>query len=141
MLNDWLLYNKKDTVMDRSQVWKMLEEKNVAKVEIHFQGGNDEGGCDNIVLLDAEGKTIGEMNEWYEHKEWCPETEQWKVTNKPTNDDLLSKALCEPVYEKYYTFAGEFYVDGTLHWCVKDRLVTISASEEVSTWESFEEEV
>lgn len=127
--------------MDRSQVWKMLEEKNVAEVQIYFQGGNDEGGCDNILLFDVEGNKISEMTEWYPAQEWCPETRTWKTLEKPTDDQLLSKALCEPVYDKYSSFAGDFYVNGTLHWLVKDRVVKMDGSEEVSTWEGFEEEV
>lgn len=140
MLNDWLLYNKKESGMDRNQVWKMLEEKNVAKVEIGFQGGNDEGGCDTIVLFDAKGNNIGEMTEWYESQEWCPETRSWKTLEKPTDEQLLSKALCAPVYEKYYTFAGNFYVNGILHWDVKNKRVWMDGSEEVPSYESFEED-
>lgn len=69
---------------------------------VYFSGGGDSGGVDRIELLDAAGDEVGKVGE----DDSLPDgTSLWDVLGKP-------------VYDRYYSFAGEFYVDGTVTWDV-----------------------
>lgn len=126
-------------IMSREQVWAALEGR-AALVSVYFEGGNDEGGVDDISFKDSEGKTIKRMQEYYPTGTWNSETRTMDYdTSKVTLDELLSFNLCKPVYDKYYSFAGDFYVTGTVTWDVIKKTVTMQGNEEVKEYENFEE--
>lgn len=128
--------------MTREQIWAALEGR-AASVEVVFQGGNDEGGVEDIYFMDADGNQIERMQEYYPHSGvWNTETQTMDYSKtEPTPDQLLSFNLCRPVYSKYYSFAGDFYVQGTLTWDVLNKQVTMDGTEEVSQYENFQETV
>jgi hypothetical protein len=109
--------------MNRDQVFAELAKRGIAKAVVHFSGGEDEGGVDApIALLDSSDKVMNQMEECYD--------------DRPVGiDKQLSKALCAPVYDKYYSFAGEYYVHGQLVWNVADRKVLLDGEESHSTYE------
>lgn len=92
--------------MTRNEVFTELEKQGITCVTVLFSGGNDEGGCDGITATKADGTTI----------------------DLPENDDL-GEALVTPIYDKYYGFAGEFSVNGTLIWDVSSKTVKMSGDE------------
>jgi hypothetical protein len=120
--------------------WDELAKRNVAKVVVHFQGGNDEGGVDNIVLQDAAGKEIGTLDEVYNDTEWNEKTKRHEP-KKLDADGELARQLVKPVYDKYSSFCGDFYVSGDVTYDVKARTAKISGAEEVKQDEEFEEEL
>ena len=73
--------------------------------------------------------------------QWDSNAKKWIESAPPTDEQKLSQDLCRPVYEQYDTFAGEYYVNGTVVWDVKTRKVTNEGVEEVSSSESFSEEI
>lgn len=129
--------------MDRQQVFAALREMGVAKVEVSFQGGNDEGGVDVICLKDSHGTTMKELEDFYvgEGSIWDPESEKWVPSAQATPEQLLREALCRPVYDKYDSFGGEFYVYGKVVWNVASEKVTMDGQEIVESYEDFEEDV
>jgi hypothetical protein len=127
---------------DREAVFRKLESRNIARVEVFYGGGDDEGGVHDILLYDAKGNKVGQMQEFYgNYKTWNNKTNTWDEPEPPTEEQLLSKSLCKPVYEVYDTFAGEYYVDGVMTWDVAKRKVTNSGSERSESWDSFSSEV
>lgn len=126
--------------MDKKEVFDLLHDRGIKKVVVSFDGGNDEGGVSSITLEHSDD-TTSEMNEWYPSSTYDPETRTWKESSPPSKDEELSKALCKPVYDKYSSFAGEFYVNGEVIWDVVSRKATMSGDEEVSSYEPFEEEL
>ena len=126
----------------RNSVFTALQTKNVAKALVHFSGGGDEGGVNSIELVDSTGKIIETLNEYYEGAmQWDSNANKWIESAPPTDEQKLSRDLCCPVYEQYHSFAGEFYVNGTVIWDVKTRKVTNEGIEEVRSDESFSEEI
>ena len=126
--------------MNKQQVFQALRERGAAKAVVKFSGGNDEGGCEGIEFYDQLGNPAGEMEEHWGDSEWDPVKQ--KYVEKPlTKEQKLSKALCAPVYDKYYSFAGDFYVYGQVVWDVSAGKVTMDGTEEVAHGESFEEEL
>ena len=105
--------------MTRSELFEKLRSRGIKRIEVCFSGGNDEGGVDDIIA-DGEYFNRGEVG-----------SENWELT----------KALCEPVYDKYCSFAGEFYVDGKVIYDVEKETITMTGSEEVPSYESFNEEL
>lgn len=129
-------------VMSRDLVFAALAKKGVNRVEVEYNGGNDEGGVDQIVFFDKDDKKIGEMQEYYGgHSVWDEATKSYKPAAPPDEEQRLSQALCAPVYDKYGSFAGEFYVNGTLTWDVAKRKVNMRGTEEVSHDEDFDDEL
>lgn len=113
-------------MMTKEQVFARLAERGASKAVVPFYGGNDEGFCEGIQLLDSDGIKFEELEEAYE--------EHWYDSSgyhtKPLTDpkDVLSVALCAPVYDRYGSFAGEFSVSGKVVWDVKARTVKIEES-------------
>lgn len=136
------MFGDKKNLMSRSSVFAALKSKGVAKVEVHYSGGNDEGGVNQIELFDADGKNIGHMDEYYGGtQQWDEATQKWIPAAAPNDDQRLSEALCAPVYDKYYSFAGDFYVDGIVRWDVATEKVKMSGTEQVSHDEDFDEDL
>lgn len=127
--------------LERRELWAELRRRNVAKVVVSFSGGGDEGGVDNISLQDAEGNEVGTLEEDYGGSTYDPKTGQWVPVNPPNPDTALVEALVAPVYEKYGSFAGEFYVNGTVDYDVANEKVKMPYRESVETWEEHEEDL
>jgi hypothetical protein len=89
-----------------------LKKKNVAKAIVYFDGGNDDGGVSSIKLLDKENKLI-----------------------ETSIDENLEEELGNPIYFKYGSFAGEFYVSGELVYDVETKEMTWNNVNEESTCE------
>lgn len=110
--------------MDKTYVLDELRKRGASKALVSFSGGNDEGGVDNITLsLKLANGTETEQ-----------ELEVWG--SKGTDDEKLVSELSAAVYDRYYSFAGEFYVNGDVVVDVEEGTVTMSTSEEVPTWEN-----
>jgi len=119
--------------MNNIEVFAELEKRGIKRVEVEFSGGGDEGGCDSVCLIDTEGKTSELKEHWGTYgSDWMPDA---------SADDILSMALCKPVYDKYYSFAGEFHVSGTVVWDVVAKTCKMNGQESVETYESFEDEI
>lgn len=151
--------------LPRSEVFRILRTKGIGKVEVSFSGGNDEGGADEASFFDMEGAPIDlklpeaykghsfdgqDENKWYVHDGYEPDNPDTGRRGKPkyreaTDDErdlsILRASLETPIYERYHTFAGEFYVSGTLEWDVKGTRVVMDGNEEVKSYEPFNREV
>ena len=87
----------------KARVFAMLKTRGAIRAILSYNGGNDEGGVDEITLVlegvDENGNNI--------------------VVNYPTQWDggeELAKLLEGPVDSKYGSWAGEFSAYGTLTW-------------------------
>lgn len=125
--------------LSRTELFAELRKRGVAKVSVEFSGGGDEGGVDNITLYNAEGAEIGTLEEDYGGDQW--NGKEWVPVNPPNPNTELVNTLCAPVYEKYGSFAGEFYVNGTVDYDVEAGTVKMPHRETVERWEEYDEEV
>ena len=133
---------KKNNMMSRDSVFAALSKRGAVRVEVDYSGGNDEGGVNGITLFDANGENIGHMDEYYgETQQWDEATKKYIPSPPPTDEQRLSQALCAPVYDKYYSFAGDFYVNGILTWDVANKKINMRGTEEVSHDEDFDEDL
>jgi len=124
--------------MDRDQLFAFIRSKGGNKCIVHFSGGGDEGGCDNIVIL-KDDTIICELDENYEGQMYDPELQKFIPINQKPEDKFV-RGLCQPVYDKYYSFAGEYSVDGTVTWDCKNKTCKMEGSEEVPSYNGFEED-
>ena len=137
---------------DKNKVFDKLMQLGVIRVEVHFSGGNDEGGADDCTAWNADKEHVklpearayrsSKFNK--ETKEWEPQSWQvWEpaikdsrdATEQEIEDSEFIHLLEEPIYDTYGSFAGEFEVDGTLIWDVTEGTVTMSTDESVQHWE------
>lgn len=93
-------------------VFNELKKKNVSKAIVCFDGGNDDGGVSSIKLLDKENKLI-----------------------ETSIDEKLEEELGNPIYFRYGSFAGEYYVSGELVYDVEHKEMTWNNINEESTFE------
>jgi hypothetical protein len=116
--------------MNKANVFQHLRNLNIHRVDVDFSGGGDEGGPEAISITTLDGKTH-QISPYSYTKEISQE-------NIITNADVI-ESLSGPIYEKYGTFAGEFYVNGTLVWDVGARNVYMQGQESNTVYEPFEE--
>jgi hypothetical protein len=115
--------------MNKEQVFDELSKLGIVEVKVPFSGGGDEGWVEGVY---AEHTQLGELelgDEWHKGKDGD------KVTPE------LRTALAKPVYDKYGSFAGEFYVQADLMWNVPERKVYFTGQEEERNWVDLKEEV
>ena len=107
-------------VLSRDEMFTRLRQMNAAKAIVEFSGGGDEGGVDSITLYDGEGRLLAsftpqarsKLEENYSGSRWDGVCYVPVEPDTPNNE--LARALAAPVHERYGSFAGEFYVTGTV---------------------------
>jgi hypothetical protein len=123
--------------MDKAKVFAELLSKNIDAVEVEFSGGHDEGGVDNITLINRDGST----ENFSPYGTWNSLTNSYDDPKEPTLSDDVGNAIVAPIYERYHSFAGEFSVYGTLRWDAIKHTVAFNGQESVEHYESFDEEL
>lgn len=118
--------------MDNAEVFEKLRKMGAARAVVEFSGGNDEGGADGIVLYDAGGEAIGELDDVPPGTRWDPEENRFvEVTATPERraEVDLAETLEAPVYAEFGSFAGDFSVGGRVTWDAQKGTVTMSGEE------------
>lgn len=118
-----------DQPMEKDTVFTLMGVLGVTKIHVGFSGGHDEGGCDNIQLTLKDGKVESVSEPW------------GSSTKNMSERDRMVEMACTPVYQRYYSFAGEYYVNGEVVWDLEARTVKMNGSEEVPSYEVFDEEL
>jgi hypothetical protein len=113
----------------RDQIFNELVARSVAKVIISFSGGNDEGGVDQIQLL-YNNEVVEYIDEYWPVPKYDEATKTW-IKPERTYEQTFQFYLTKPIYNKYHTFAGDWYVNGELVWDVTKRSVTMNGSQTV----------
>jgi hypothetical protein len=126
-------------------VWRWLEAKGAVKAYLSYSGGNDEGGVDEVVLALKDGMKVS-LPTVYVSEMWDEAARTWRrgvydgqSFRALTEDERMIAALCQPVEDRYGSFAGEFYVNGTLVYDVAQRTAKADGHyrttyEESETW-------
>jgi hypothetical protein len=136
------------TEAQKQRVLAQLRNQGIARIEATFSGGNDEGGIDSVTFFDAEGNEVAAPPQPSVYRAYQGGTsalyaggwgdDRRLATAEEVAQDLVWKVIEHPVYDRYYTFAGEFYVDGTLTWDVAAGTHKMSGQESHQVWEGFE---
>jgi hypothetical protein len=136
------VYNTSLAHNGRARAMRILRDRGFIGAEVEFAGGHDEGGVDAIYGISADGarvEIIPHPATSWEHGEDGTWGEVPKErTQKQIDEDVLHETLGLPVYERYSTFAGEFYVTGKVIWDVKADTVVMEGSEEIPRSESVD---
>ena len=109
--------------MSTQEIFSELRKRGATKEVVSFSGGNDEGHAESIRLLSGE-EVLGDIG-------------QAQYAEPETPDTKLAVAMVVPVYERYGSFAGEFYVRGEVVYDVATGEVDMHGEEETRSWESF----
>jgi len=135
------------THAEERNVMAQLRGRGIARIEASFSGGNDEGGIDSITFYDADGNEVEappqpSVYRVYQGGESALYAGGWGQDRRPATaeeiaQNLVYKVIEAPVYDRYYTFAGEFYVDGTLTWDVTAGTHSMNGQESHEVWEEF----
>lgn len=104
--------------MTNSEIFAMLKAMGVVRVNVHYSGGGDEGGVELVEMVGADGKVAQEREQYPDYK-YNPETREYTMLPM-SREQELNIALCKPVYNRYGSFAGEFYTSGTFVWDVNE---------------------
>ena len=98
------------------QFWDLLSALNIESVSVEFSGGNDSGGTGEILARRKDNSTIS-----FE--------ELITMNSADSNVSALIEWLCAPVYDKYRSFAGEFYTSGEVIFDVETRTAEMQYTE------------
>lgn len=152
------MFDRNPSQSEIRSAMQSLQALGVASVKVHFSGGNDEGGADDVQYLDAAGNKVTGIpaGNAYENRYWQNGREHndgWFVYDRSLSDDYReqkrpataeeiaaskrARVIESPIYAEYGSFAGEFYVDGTLTWDVASGKYEMHGQQEVSHWEEF----
>jgi len=133
-----------DQKLTNDEVFDILEKRGIAYVDVEFSGGGDEGGEDSVTLCATDGSVTTLQK--YDTFVYNAETKKSEYIKSATpEDDALYDAIVQPIYDKYFSFAGEFEVEGHLYWHVTEteghvaRSISMEGSEYCP--EGFDDEV
>lgn len=101
----------------KRKVFALLKAKGAIKAVLSYNGGNDEGGVDDITLV-LEGVDENGKNIEVDHPT------QWN------GGEELAELLEGPVDSKYGSWAGDFSAYGTLTWDVEAGTVVMDDYEQ-----------
>lgn len=146
---------------DKQVAFDGMTKRGINRIEMNFSGGNDEGGIDQIQATDLEGNEIViEDTPWvassYENQTvtkgvWLPhhahggDFQNQKFVplsdlDAEVLDNINFRSSVESIiYGKYYTFAGDYYVEGTAILDISENLAKVTAHESVREWFDIEE--
>lgn len=124
---------------EKKKVFDRLAADGFTGVTCHFSGGNDDGGVDSYEFYTADRDGPIPVDD---HPAWTTAHAGYVFDDQTgryvKSDDTELNALAEfrdlverPIYEQFYTFAGDFYVNGTLVWDVTNRTVEMQGEEQV----------
>lgn len=145
-----MLYSDPSQVAaDEREAMMALRSRGVAKVVIHFSGGNDSGGADDIEYLDAAGNEVTIPNSSASQRQihdpqkgWI--TGPWQVYEQggprdATPEEIkwskVADVLEAPIYNRWGSFAGDFDVQGTVTWDTATGEHEMKGQE--SVWQDF----
>ena len=146
---------------DKQAAFDGMTKRGINRIEMNFSGGNDEGDIEAIQATDLEGNEIViEDTPWvssrYEtqtvtkgvflphHAEGGDFKNQKFVPLSELDADVLDninfrRSVESIIYGKYYTFAGNYYVEGTAILDISENVAKITAQESVQEWSDIEE--
>lgn len=132
-----------DAKFDKHKALQVLRDHNVITCVLDYSGGNDEGGVDAVKVTYADGREENNplwCTRTYSPMQHNPETNKWERAPLPEDKERANECadlIEQPVYDRYYSFAGDFYVSGTVTYDVPAGTVNINGDEQV--YEPFEE--
>lgn len=117
---------KEDIKLDIKDIIRGLYDIGIYKVKITYSGGHDDGYFDDPQFFDEKGKEVKKV--------------KWeKIVKDFTDEDLVDLIYRDQGrLNKFYTFAGEFSVNGTLSINTKNGNYTDSGEEQV--YQNYENE-
>lgn len=113
----------------KAKVFEMLKARGATKAVLHYQGGNDEGGVDDVHLFirpAVGGEPIS------------VDLDPYSYSGGP--DAELVALLEEPIDSKYGSWAGEFSAYGTLTWDAEAGTVVLNDNYDPGNYDSSTEE-
>ncbi|MCA8939458.1 MAG: hypothetical protein KDB07_06610 [Planctomycetes bacterium] len=126
---------------DMDKAFNCLHLFGVARLEYSFSGGGDSGGVDRTACFNANGVEI----EGHPHiikspqRDYDRELGEWRGNTEVDEFRMeLQRALVKPIYDEYYSFAGEFYCSGTLCWNAIEGTMYLSSDDEVPVYHQFD---
>jgi hypothetical protein len=135
--------NNSDNLSDKElqqEAFDRLKKFGVATAVVHYSGGNDDGGAEGISTVMADG-TSGEIKQHYLEWQHVPGKGMVQPNGYPEEvreEAELADLLVAPVYRRWGSFAGEFYVSGEVIWDVTKHKVTFS-DDYAETHHTYEE--
>lgn len=127
-------------ILTRDEIFAEMEKRGIARLEVAFSGGGDEGGVDEFRAYDAHGEELVhvKLKEQCFYRRYI--NNEWVVEGDFADDDsLLGTSAAQPICDKYYGFAGDFQVHGTLVYDLASRGVFMEGEE--SQMVEFEVEI
>ena len=116
------------------RIFTRLAGLGVATVRVGFSGGNDDGGITGIVATLASGGEQHWEETYRDEGAYQVVDGKWTFVEKKaeplTEHQEMVNEMAQSVYDKYGSFAGEFYVGGYFLWDVATGKLTEHSTRE-----------
>lgn len=122
--------------MNITVIFDFIKHHGGVTAVIPFDGGDDQGCIETIAIHDATGVPVKQFDVPSGALIHDPSTGRWHVKHK-TDDDAILDMMCDPIEQRYGSFAFEGYVRGTCTWDAIAKTMKIEGDEEVRTMDSF----
>jgi hypothetical protein len=112
---------------------RLLQEAGYVKAEVGFEGGDDEGGVTDITVIKSDGTTDTLPSYMPATIGRYTKDKGYHEVPNPDHDPTIGPLIVElgrPVHDRYHTFAGEFFVQGTVTFDVEAGKVFMNGYEE-----------
>jgi len=113
--------------LEKTRTFELLRKKGAATAVLEFNGGHDEGGVESILLFDAAGELVCDLEVWYcgySNGDWIP-------ISKPANEGQeLSDLLQGPVDQTFGSWGSVASTSGICTWDVEAGTATLSYTQD-----------
>lgn len=115
------LKREKDQREHRGRLIEAFNQRGIARASVDFSGGNDEGGADGIVFMDADGNEV-DVDRCYHYTrrnvdgKWV----EVELTDTEQEQNKFISLVEAPIYWRWGSFAGDFSVSGTMQYNIND---------------------
>lgn len=119
-------------MVNKQRAFALMQEFGIETAIVEFAGGEDSGGVDNILFKDKDGHDLA-IGEQVWEQEWDQAAGRYidkTIDEQQKKINELHELLSAPVYDTYYSFAFEGYVDGKVVWTASTRSCEMTTQEE-----------
>lgn len=116
------LKREKDQREHRDRLTEAFNQRGIVRASVDFSGGNDEGGADAILFMDADGNEVDvDRGYHYARRNIDGKWVEVELTDAEKEQNEFISLVEAPIYWRWGSFAGDFNVDGTMHYNINEK--------------------
>ena len=127
---------------EKKRTFDLMKNFKIEHAVLEFAGGGDSGGVENATFTDKNNIEV-KIGEHLYTNQCDNKTKRFIDTPLSKHQMLINEfrdLLAKPIYETYYSFAFEGYVDGKVIWNATEKTCKMQAQEESTIYDYITKE-